>query len=453
VSFRTRISLLVGACVALAVAVSAVAAYGAVREKLRGQVDSALRDSLRLDQNDYPPYGRGPFRLRGRSPFSGDIFAQLVDSQGNVLGRQPANAPNLPVPKFAAQLTASPGQPRYFDARADGQPVRVIAVGTQEGFIVEAARSVAEVNQLLDWLQIVFFLIAAAGVAVAAFLGFLVGRAALKPVQGLIDEAEEVRATGDLSRRVDPSGGREFERLGTSFNAMLGALELSRNEQRQLVADASHELRTPLTSLRTNMEVIDRMGELSPESRARLVHDLHSELDELTALVSDLVELAGEGSQKAEPEPVQLDALVEDVIGRVRRRSPRITLDVVLQPTVVRGVPAQLERAIGNLLDNAVKWSPPDGVVEVRVADGEVSVRDHGPGIAEQDLPHVFDRFWRASEARGLPGSGLGLAIVRKIADEHGATIVPEQADGGGTVMRLTLPVLQDETSTVLSPL
>jgi two-component system sensor histidine kinase MprB len=312
---------------------------------------------------------------------------------------------------------------------------------------------VAEVNQLLDWLQIVFFLIAAAGVAVAAFLGFLVGRAALKPVQGLIDEAEEVRATGDLSRRVDPSGGREFERLGTSFNAMLGALELSRNEQRQLVADASHELRTPLTSLRTNMEVIDRMGELSPESRARLVHDLHSELDELTALVSDLVELAGEGSQKAEPEPVQLDALVEDVIGRVRRRSPRITLDVVLQPTVVRGVPAQLERAIGNLLDNAVKWSPPDGVVEVRVADGEVSVRDHGPGIAEQDLPHVFDRFWRASEARGLPGSGLGLAIVRKIADEHGATIVPEQADGGGTVMRLTLPVLQDETSTVLSPL
>ncbi len=452
-SFRTRISLLVGACVALAVAVSAVVAYGAVREKLRGQVDSALRDSLGLDQSDYPPYGRGPFRLRGRSPFSADIFAQLVDTQGNVLRRQPADAPALPVPKFASQLVSSASVPRYFDARADGQPVRVIAVGTQDGLIVEAARSVAEVNQVLDWLQVVFFLIAAAGVAVAAFLGLLVGRTALRPVQRLTDEAEEVRATGDLSRRVDPSGGREFERLGTTFNAMLGALEVSRNEQRQLVADASHELRTPLTSLRTNMEVIDRMGELSPDSRARLVHDLHSELDELTALVSDLVELAGEGSRQADPEPVQLDLLVEDIVARVRRRSPQIVVATALQPTLVRGVPAQLERAIGNLIDNAVKWSPPNGTVDVRVADGEVTVRDHGPGIADDDLPHVFDRFWRAPGARGLPGSGLGLAIVRKIADEHGATIVPAKADGGGTVMRLTLPVLADESSTVLSPL
>jgi two-component system sensor histidine kinase MprB len=322
-----------------------------------------------------------------------------------------------------------------------------------DGEVVEVARSTERDHELLGWLRIAFALVAAGGIAVAAFLGLLVGRTALRPVQRLTDEAEEVRATGDLSRRVDPGGGREFERLGTSFNAMLGALELSRNEQRQLVADASHELRTPLTSLRTNMEVIDRMGELSPDSRARLVHDLHSELDELTALVSDLVELAGEGSVKADPEPVQLDLLVEDIVARVRRRSPQIVVATALQPTLVRGVPAQLERAIGNLIDNAVKWSPPNGTVDVRVADGEVTVRDHGPGIAQDDLPHVFDRFWRAPGARGLPGSGLGLAIVRKIADEHGATIVPEQADGGGTVMRLTLPVLREDPSTALSQL
>ena len=150
---------------------------------------------------------------------------------------------------------------------------------------------------------------------------------------------------------------------------------------------------------------------------------------------------------------MQLDLLVEDIVARVRRRSPQIVVATALQPTLVRGVPAQLERAIGNLIDNAVKWSPPNGIVDVRVADGEVTVRDHGPGIADDDLPHVFDRFWRAPGARGLPGSGLGLAIVRKIADEHGATIVPAKADGGGTVMRLTLPVLADESSTVLSPL
>jgi two-component system sensor histidine kinase MprB len=445
-SFRTRMSLLVGACVALAVAVSAVVAYGAVREKLASQMDDSLRTAA-YNAADAPQPPRR--RLFHFPVFAADVVGQWVEPDGTVTNQ----GVTIPVTDEVRRL-ASTGGERFFDTTIGSTGVRVFALGVPgEGEVVEVARSTERDSELLDWLRVAFALVAAGGVAVAAFLGLLVGRAALRPVQGLIGEAEEVRATGDLSRRVDPSGGAEFERLGTSFNAMLGALELSRTEQRRLVADASHELRTPLTSLRTNMDVIDRIGELPPEARERLVHDLRSELEELSALVSDLVELAGEGSLKAEPEPVQLDALVEDVIGRVRRRTPQIAVACDLQPALVRAVPAQLERAIGNLLDNAVKWSPPRGTVEVAVAGGQVSVRDHGPGIAEEDLPHVFDRFWRAPGARGLPGSGLGLAIVRKIADEHGATISAGRAEGGGTVMRLTLPVLAEEPSTALSKL
>jgi two-component system sensor histidine kinase MprB len=220
---------------------------------------------------------------------------------------------------------------------------------------------------------------------------------------------------------------------------MLAALEESTRAQRQLVADASHELRTPLTSLRTNIEVLAGGRELPPGERERLLRDVIEQTGELTNLIAELIELARGELQSTEPEDLRLDLVASQAVERARRDRPGVTFTTELAESVIHGVPANIERAIANLLDNAAKWSPPDGEVEVRVENGSVSVRDHGPGIAEEDLPFVFDRFYRAASARGMPGSGLGLAIVRQVAETHGGAVTAERAEGGGTRMVLRL--------------
>jgi two-component system sensor histidine kinase MprB len=261
-------------------------------------------------------------------------------------------------------------------------------------------------------------------------------------VRRLGEASEHVTATRDLSRRIDPGRPDELGRLAASFNTMLEALEGSIGAQRALVADASHELRTPLTSARTNVEVLARSGELEPEERERILADVTVQLEELSVLVGDLVELARDGETPQEPADVRLDLVAEDAVERLRRHAPDVVFTTALEPTTVIGVEPRLARAVGNLLDNAAKWSPPGGEVEVRVRDGEVVVRDHGPGIDEEDVPRVFDRFYRSPSARGLPGSGLGLAIVRQVAEEHGGEVSAERADGGGALLRLSLPRL-----------
>ena len=220
---------------------------------------------------------------------------------------------------------------------------------------------------------------------------------------------------------------------------MLAALEESSRAQRQLVADASHELRTPLTSLRTNIEVLAGDRALAPGDREKLLGDVVEQLGEMTALIAELIELARAEQHHEEPEDVRLDLLTESAVERARRNTPSVTFTTDLGESLVHGVPSTLERAVANLLDNAAKWSPPGGAVEVGVHEGEVTVRDHGAGIADEDLPYVFDRFYRASSARGLPGSGLGLAIVKQVAEAHGGTVTAEPAEGGGTLMRLRL--------------
>jgi two-component system sensor histidine kinase MprB len=220
---------------------------------------------------------------------------------------------------------------------------------------------------------------------------------------------------------------------------MLGALEESTRAQSQLVADASHELRTPLTSLRTNIEVLASERSLPPGERERLLSDVVEQLHEMTTLVAELIELARGEREPARVEEVRLDLVAADAVERTRRNRPGVTFTTDLQESVVHGVPATIERAVANLLDNAAKWSPPAGEVEVVVRDGEVTVRDHGPGIDEEDLPYVFDRFYRASSARGMSGSGLGLSIVRQVAEAHGGEVVAERPEGGGTLMRLRL--------------
>jgi two-component system sensor histidine kinase MprB len=238
-------------------------------------------------------------------------------------------------------------------------------------------------------------------------------------------------------------GDDELSRLAGSFNTMLEALERSMVAQRRLVADASHELRTPLTSLRTNIEVLAGSQRLPKHERERLLASVVTQLEEMTALVADLVDLARDGEAPGEQaEEVRLDLIVADAVERARRMHPESQIDASLEPTLVSGAPARIARAVANLLDNAAKWSPPGAPVQVAVRAGELTVRDHGAGIHPSDLPYVFDRFYRAPSARGRPGSGLGLAIVKQVADSHGGRVSAEQAPGGGALLRLSLPAL-----------
>src|SRR5205823_1261361 len=280
------------------------------------------------------------------------------------------------------------------------------------------------------------FLIALGGVAIAGGLGLAVAQTALAPVRRLTQTTEHVAETQDLSERIEVHGEDELSRLAASFNTMLAALEESARSQRQLVSDASHELRTPLTSLRTNIEVLARDRKMPDEEREKLLNDVVGQLSEMTALVTELVELARGGTHPEEAEDIRLDLSVGEVVGRAERDFPQVEFVTDLQPSGLYGVRSTIARAVSNLLDNAAKWSPPGAQVEVAVREGQVIVRDHGPGIDEDDLPYVFDRFYRAPAARKLPGSGLGLAIVKQVAEAHGGAGGAERAEGGGTLTR-----------------
>jgi two-component system sensor histidine kinase MprB len=304
------------------------------------------------------------------------------------------------------------------------------------------------VDSLLSRLRLILGLVVIGGIAFAALLGRLVAGAAVQPLKRLTGATEHVALTQDLSQRIQPSGDDELGRLATSFNAMLDALEHSMSAldasvhaQRQLVADASHELRTPITSVRTNIEILQQQGQdMDPQDSRRLLSEVVEQIEELTLLMNDLIDLARGEEPRADAEDLRLDLLVAEVVERARRHAPATPLQAELEPTLVTGVPARLERAIGNLIDNAIKYSPPGEPVQVRLHDAALTVRDHGPGIAAEDLPYLFDRFYRGAEARGRSGSGLGLAIVRQVASQQGGSVTAEQAPGGGTLMRLLLP-------------
>jgi two-component system, OmpR family, sensor histidine kinase MprB len=445
-SFRRRLILLSAAAVAVAVVLASVAAYVVVRNQLRDEVDTRLQtlfEQISIPQGlllPGAPAGDEVLVLPTGPLGSRDAFAQAVRPDGTVVAprdvpfRLPVNDPRV--------LEVARGERKAFfsDATIGGVHARVYTARLSTGDALQAVRPLEEVDSTLRDLAFALALISLGGIALAVWLGRLVARAALTPVKQLTGAAEHVARTRDLSRRIRADGTDELSRLGTSFNTMLEALADAERSQRQLVADASHELRTPLTSLRTNVEVL-AAGTLPPEDRERLVRDLVVQLDELTVLVSDLVDLARGDEPEAGLEDVRLDALVADAVERARRHAGDKVFFTELEPCLVQGMPGRLDRAVTNLLDNAAKWSPAGGQIEVRVRDGEVNVRDHGPGIADSDLPYVFDRFYRAPAARGLPGSGLGLAIVRQVAESHGGTVVAERANGGGARMSLKLPV------------
>jgi two-component system sensor histidine kinase MprB len=480
VSFRRRLVLATGAAVLVAILLASVAVYLLVRGELRSQVDSELRDfaggvfAVRIETSKGGPpspvgkaggrvvFGTaGPAKTRRFTvkqlqqkgdvsslkglqigvpdePFGGPGgFAQVVNSKGNVLTPTSAGGARLPV--TARTIAAARGKegPFFDDTNVDGVHVAVYTRPVGHGRAVQAARSLTDVDGTLSRLTLILVAVCVGGVGLATGLGLLVGRTALRPVARLTAAAEHVARTRDLSRRIEAGGRDELARLARSFNTMLEALERSLAAQRQLVADASHELRTPLTSLRTNVEVLADGARLDPAERRQLLGDVVAQLEELTALVGDLVELAREEERPAVPEEVRFDLLVESAVVRARRHWPRLDFRVELEPCLVRADPGRLDRAVANLLANAAQWSPAEGEVEVGLADGELRVRDHGPGFAAADLEHVFDRFYRSPGARGRPGSGLGLAIVRQVAETHGGSVEAANAPGGGAVVRL----------------
>ena len=439
-SFRARLAIGAASAVALAVVLASAVVYIVVRNQLRGTVDAALRDrAAEISQTPLRAIQEGDRAVLDAHELGGAPgYLQVVQSNGSTI-RPPNETVELPVSAQVLAVAKGRGGAFFLDTHVSDVHLRVFTIPGSSGFAVQIARPLTEVDHSLERIRFYLLLIALGGIAAAATLGLAVTRAAVAPVRRLTEASERVTETGDLSERIELSGQDELSRLASSFNTMLAALEQSTQAQRQLVADASHELRTPLTSLRTNIEVLAGEHRLPAADRKRLLADVVEELGEMTTLISELIELARGDQPLAEPEDVRLDLLAADAVERAKRTRPNVTFSTRLEESMVHGDPSTIERAVSNLLDNAAKWSPAGAEVEVQVRDGEVKIRDHGPGIAEEDLPFIFDRFYRARSARGMPGSGLGLAIVRQVALAHGGEVRAEAAEGGGTRISLRL--------------
>jgi two-component system sensor histidine kinase MprB len=384
-------------------------------------------EGLGLDQRRGPAFGGA----------SGIFTLFYRDGRSYV---PPGQSYRVPATARIRALAAS-GHGQYFtDMHVGGTHIRVLVTGIGQDGALAVALPLTDVDTSLRHQLLLLAAIATAGIALAALLGVLVARTALSPIARFTRQTEAIAANPERieEERLEVTGGDELARLAQTFNSTLDALEHSVQAQRNLVADASHELRTPIATIRANLQLMRDESLLSADDRQALRADVIEELDELTALVGDVVELARGARPSGEPADVRLEAIVEDAISRVRRRAPELTVRASLQPTLVQGEGDRIARAVGNLLDNAVKWSPPEGVIEVSLRDGILTIRDHGPGFHEQDLPYVFDRFHRAKDARSKPGSGLGLAIVRQAAEAHGGFVEAANAPDGGAVLRIS---------------
>jgi two-component system sensor histidine kinase MprB len=427
VTLRLRLTLVATAVVAVVVTAASLTTYFVMRHELYTQVDGQLA------AHAADPHGVFP----GFSPYSADYVA-VVGPNGEEVGRP------IPVDADIKSVASGARGPFFRNASAetthgDAITLREVVVPAQGGGAIVVARNIDYIGHDLDRLRLILILVSLGALAAAAGLAAIASRATLAPVLRLTAAAERIARTRDPSERVDEGGGGEIERLGGAFNTMLGALEDSLETQRRFVADASHELRTPLTSLQTNIDVLRGDIALEPDQRRRLLDDLHRESQEMRALIGGLLELAL-GAAQVEKHEFQLDEVVEDALERARARFPEISWQTArLEPTVVDGYRNRMERAVWNLLENAGKWSGEGTSVEVSLESGELKVRDHGPGFAEEDRPLVFDRFYRSAAARAMPGAGLGLAIVREVAEAHGGTVTADNAGDGGAVVRLSL--------------
>ena len=453
-TFRGRLVLATTAAVLVVVVLASIATYLVAYNSLVSSVDATL-DS----------YASSYVKTQGLS------YPDIVNTCGTANGQctqvvlpdGSTNVPDgpavLPINSAVRTIAGSAGQADnvYFSTTVGGLDVREVVTalppeyqyrggaGPVEliaGGALQLTTPLTGVNEQLRHLAFALWVIVIGGVTIAVVLGLAVGRTALRPLNSLTDTVEELAETTDMSKRLDPGGLDELGRLRRAFNRLLMALDTSRESQRQLVLDASHELRTPLTSLRTNMEVARRLEELDPEEREVLIGDVTTQMDELVALVGDMAELARGHQPELTAGAIRLDLIVMEAVdaATTHGRSRGVTFDAQVAPTWVSGSSARIERAVDNLLDNALKWSPDGGVVEVACSHGILIVRDHGPGVDESDVAHIFDRFYRAPSARSRPGSGLGLAIVAQVARDEGGSVNVYQAEGGGAVFRFSLP-------------
>ncbi len=466
----------------VALAIASLVIYFDVRTKLRDQVDVSLIQSAEsmaakwaLANRPFPVVKPGSQRKRpagtsakpgapGRAKAAALLFGkdasglfQIVPSVGAVAnGGLSATGAPMPPPfatTAAGSTTLDPKvlvedrsvaqglSPPYFrDIRAAGSPARVytMRLPTSSDGLVRTVRPLTETNSTVARVRWLLISLTLGGALAAGLLGRLAANAVLRPVRALAGAVRQVSATRDLNQRIPVSGRDELASLAADFNTMLAALDDSHRAQQQLIADASHELRTPLTVHRANIELLAR-PDLPLERRQRVLGAAVRGIEELSTLVGDLIRAARDGRSVDAREPLALDELVAAAVERARHRAPELRFESRLEPHRLVGARSRLERAVDNVLDNAIKWSPPGGIVEVRLVDGSLAVRDHGPGIAEADLPHVFDRFYRAAAARALPGSGLGLAIVKQAVDDHGGSVSVANAGGGGVLVTLRL--------------
>jgi two-component system sensor histidine kinase MprB len=458
-SFRARLTLLSAAGIAAVLVIGSATTYVIMRSQLRGQIDTVLRKQAtkvpdggsvfqgRVIQRQTAPAPRskeapgvalGQLQTSVAEFGSAPVFALIISADSD-LPALPTGGETLPVTERAREIARTGRGAYYTDVHVRGAHLRMYVTALGNGYAVLLARSLGEVDSALSRLAWGLGITCLVGIALAAIVGAAVARGALRPVRTLTHTAERITDTHDLGERIEADGEDELSRLGASFNAMLDSLEGAIRVQRRLVADASHELRTPLTSLRTNIDLLRQGVALSDRDRERLLRDVGNEIEELTTLVADLVDLARGSQRDLHLRPVRLDHVVDGVVDRARARFPGLTFALHAEPTTVAGDAEELERAVWNLVENAAKWSDGVGRVELVVADGAVAVRDHGPGVPAADQPFIFDRFYRSEASRGQPGSGLGLAIVRQITENHGGRIELEEAAGGGARFRLSL--------------
>ena len=474
-TLRARIAAVAGLAVAVAVLVVAVSLYVAVRSELRREVDRSLtqraaaftatplpsRDGGPEFPDGSPPDGAQPTPDGGPGGFPSNIqpvplggasgYVQFISPTGaiHVPGGQGPPA-SIPVSSSDKSIARRGSGQTLTDRTIKGTHLRVLTLGTGTRGAVLIARPLTEVDHEMSRVLLILAIVGVTGIAIAAALGALVARAALAPIARFTRRTETLAGNLDLSQRLPDDGRDELARLASSFNATLDALERSVVAQRNLVADASHELRTPIASLRANIQVLAEAERLPADDQASLRSDIVSELDELTRLVGDVVELARGAGSNGVLQDVRLDEIVRGAVQRTERRSNQ-GFRMNMEPTIIKGEADRVDRAVSNLLDNARKWSPAGEPIEVDLNDGVLTVRDHGPGFDEADLPHVFERFYRADRARKLPGSGLGLAIVRQAAEAHHGYVKAENAPGGGARVQVSFGAIVGAASTTLA--
>lgn len=438
-NLRTRFALITGGLVLVLATAMSYGAYSIASQQLEKQVQTSLnqRASRILDIVSRPgftwneAFGRGPAN-QAIMQTEVDAITQVVLPGGQILGRN--EYPQLPVTEADKTLNLTDHRVHRSTITIDNHEFRMLSVAAPDGSLIQVAKDTQILVNARSGMRTWFPIFAAIGVIVSALFGWLFAGRVSKPIEELALTAETIAATQDLDQTISTTGSSEVANLTSSFNTMLEALRGSVSRQRQLVQDASHELRTPLTSLRANTELLER-ATLSDADRSSILADMRAEVDELAALSAELSALAIDQRKAEDPVSIDLLEVANEVVARASRRTTATITVHATADTIISARPHQLERALSNLVDNAVKFSSGSSPVEVHVGAKRVEVRDHGPGISDEDKPLVFDRFYRAVATRSMPGSGLGLAIVAQFVQDHHAHAYVLDNVGGGAIV------------------